>query len=69
MKVNVEFRPRRRPGQVVELAAGATVADLLSKVGEGRDSTLAVRGSDPIPEDETLREGDDILLLSAFSGG
>ena len=69
VKVHVVFRPRRKADVDVTLPAGATVGDLLRAVAEGADSTLAVRGSTPIPEAESLREGEEILLLSAFSGG
>lgn len=69
MKVRVTFRPRRREPEDLEMAPGATVGDLLRRVGQGADSTLVVRGPDPIPEDERLVDGDDLLLLSAFSGG
>ncbi len=69
VQVRVLFRPRRKADAQVELSAGATVGDLLHAVGEGADSTLAVRGGTPIPEGEGLRDGEEILLLSAFSGG
>lgn len=69
MNVRVQFRPRRKPDAAVALPVGATVGDLLRAVGEGADSTLAVRGGTPIPEGEALRDGEEILLLSAFSGG
>ncbi|HUR25377.1 MAG TPA: MoaD/ThiS family protein [Candidatus Thermoplasmatota archaeon] len=67
--VRVEFRPRRQTDRAIALAAGATVGDLLRAVGESADHTLAVRGETPIPEAEALRDGESILLLSAFSGG
>lgn len=69
MQVTVQFRPRRQPDRVVDLPAGATVADLLEATGQQRDHVLVVRGRDPIPEDEALQEGDELLVLSAFSGG
>ena len=69
LRVLVEFRPRRQPDRAVELAAGATVGDLLRAVGESADHTLAVRGQTPVTEAEPLRDGESILLLSAFSGG
>ena len=69
MQVHVEFRPRRQPDRAVELSQGAKVKDLLAATGQGVDSTLVIRGNDPIPEDEELRDGESILLLSAFSGG
>lgn len=69
VRVSVEFRPRRQADRGVELPAGATVADLLRAVGASADHTLAVRGETPVPEGEPLRDGEAILLLSAFSGG
>lgn len=51
------------------LPAGATVADLLRAVQQSPDSTLVVRGATPIVEGEPLVEGEELLLLSAFSGG
>jgi sulfur carrier protein ThiS len=69
VRILVEFRPRRQPDRAVDLPAGATVGDLLRSVGESADHNLAVRGETPVPEAEALREGESILLLSAFSGG
>ena len=69
VQVRVLFRPRRRDDATFQLPAGATVGDLLGAVHESPDSTLAVRGSTPIPEGESLVDGEEILLLSAFSGG
>lgn len=69
VKVSVLFRPRRQADAVIELAHGATVGDLLQRVGESPDSTLVVRGDTPIPEAEALRDGEEILVLSSFSGG
>ena len=69
VRVLVEFRPRRRTDGPVDVPAGATVGDLLRAVGESRDHTLAVRGDTPVAESEPLRDGESILLLSAFSGG
>jgi sulfur carrier protein ThiS len=69
VRVLVEFRPRRKAGGAVDLPPGATVGDLLEAVGESRDHTLAVRGDSPVTEREPLRDGESILLLSAFSGG
>ena len=69
MQVRVTFRPRRQEDRAVRLPAGATVADLLRSVGASADGAVAVRGGVPVPEDAELAEGDEILLLSAFSGG
>ena len=69
VQVRVLFRPRRQADAAVTLPAGSTVGDLLRVVRESPDSTLAVRGSTPVPEGEALVDGEEILLLSAFSGG
>ena len=68
-RVRVEFRPRRAADRDVELPAGATVGDLLRAVGQPADHTLVVRGSTPVTEGELLADGEQLLLLSAFSGG
>lgn len=69
MQVHVQFRPRRQPDRAVDLPAGAKVQDLLAATGQVADSTLVVRGKDPIPEGEDLQDGESLLLMSAFSGG
>lgn len=67
--VHVEFRPARQPPQSLQLPAGATVSDLLHATRQSPDATLVIRGPDPITEGEALRDGETLLLLSAFSGG
>lgn len=69
VKVYVEFRPRRQEDRAVELDDGANAADLVHAVGESTDIIVVVRGDTPIPEDETLVDGETVLLLSAASGG
>jgi len=48
---------------------GATARDVLVRLGQSVDGTVVVRSGTPIPETETVAEGDRLLLLSAFSGG
>jgi sulfur carrier protein ThiS len=69
MHVNVVFRPRRQDARRVELAPGATVRDVLLATGQAPDHTLVIRGSTPITESELLQDGEELTLLSAFSGG
>ena len=69
VKVLVEFRPARQPPRDVELPSGATAGDVLTAVGQSPDATLVVRGEDPIVESEPVRDGERLMLLSAFSGG
>ncbi len=69
VRVHVSFRPRRREPESLALPEGATVQDLLEAVGQPIDGTVAVRAGRPVPEDAPLVDGDEIVLLSSFSGG
>ncbi len=69
LQVNVRFRPRRQEDRPIDLPAGSTAGDLVAAVGEPTDMIVVVRQGTPIPEDEVLTDGEDILLLSAASGG
>ena len=61
------MRAHRTEG--VELPEGATGLDLLRKLGLPPDAHLVVRGDIPIPVDEPLAEGEELLILSVVSGG
>lgn len=69
MQVRVRFRPRRQPDREVELPDGARVEDLVRAVDESPSVIVAVRAGVPIAEDEALVDGEEILLMSAASGG
>lgn len=69
MDVHVRFRPRRQEDRQVSLPDGSTAADLVAAVGESVDVIVVVRSGTPIAEDEPLHGGEDLLLLSAASGG
>jgi sulfur carrier protein ThiS len=65
------FLPRGAEGpQRYTLAPGATVADLLARIGiePGTDLTAAVNGELADPGTE-LGEGADVMLLSPMEGG
>ena len=69
VQVNVRFRPRRKPDGPMALADGACAGDLLRAVGEPADHTVVVRAGVPLAESVMLADGDELLVLSAFSGG
>jgi len=69
MKVSVRLLPTRRETRTVELAKGATVADLIAALGLYPDAWIAVRGDRPVPLDEPLSDSDDIKLIAVVSGG
>lgn len=68
MHIRVRFRPRRQEDREVQVD-GDTVGDLLAAVGEPADVVLVVRDGTPIPESTPLVDGEELLLLSAASGG
>ena len=53
----------------IELAQGATGADLLEALGLAPDAHILLRGDRPIPMDEPLEDGERLVVLSAVSGG
>ncbi len=66
-RVSVEVLPGRRR-LVVELEE-PTVAELLRRLGLGRESAVVVRDGRPLLEDEELRDGDHVVVFIAASGG
>ncbi len=65
------FLPRGVDGaRRIELAAGATVADLLDAIGIPRDAelTAGVNG-DLASRDTRLDQGADVILISPMEGG
>jgi sulfur carrier protein ThiS len=65
------FLPRGADGpQRYTVAAGATIADLLTVIGvpPDRDVTAAVDG-ELAARDTPLRDGADVMLLSPMEGG
>ncbi len=52
-----------------EVRAGMTLHSALKKLGILPEGVLATRNGEMITEDEILREGDEIRLISVISGG
>ena len=69
MKVKVRLLPGKKRARTLELSARATVEDAIRSLGLFPDGWIAVRGETPVPLDERLRDGDDLKLISAVSGG
>ncbi len=68
MRVAVERLQLHRTDEV-ELPANATGLELFKRLGIAPDAHLLVRGEQPVPLDEPLREGDSLLVISVVSGG
>jgi thiamine biosynthesis protein ThiS len=60
-------------GDEVEVAAGATVHDLLEQLGLGRRLIVVERNGEPVPRREltttALADGDRLELVRAVAGG
>ena len=60
-------------GEAVELADGATVDDLLSRLGLGERWVLVERNGEPVARRDlattSLDEGDRVELVRAVAGG
>jgi len=69
MRVTFNLLPTTKEKKVLELQQGARVEDAVRALGLFPDAWIAVRGSDPIPSDGLLIDGDEIKLVSVISGG
>ena len=52
-----------------EVRAGMTLRDALLKVEIQPEAVLSTRAGELITDDEILREGDEIRLITVISGG
>jgi sulfur carrier protein ThiS len=62
----VTLRLRNKEYQV---KPGMTLRDSLLKIGVLPEAVLAVRDGEMITEDEILRDGEQVKLISVVSGG
>ena len=69
MLVTVQLLPTRKETKKVELPKGATVEKAIRSAGLLPDEWIPVRGNQPLPLDEKLKEGDELKLISVVSGG
>jgi sulfur carrier protein ThiS len=68
MKVKITRVPQDATA-VVEIQKGDTVQMLLKKLHLRSDAVIVVRGSRPIPEDDTLEDEQELSILQVASGG
>jgi len=58
-----------REERVVEVAEGATVAEVLRALGVNREEVVVRLRDAIVTEEEALRDGDTIELIRVISGG
>ena len=64
MTVRVVFRK-----QTFEVKPGMTLHSVLEDIGVDPETVIAIREGEMITADETLRDEDDVKLISIISGG
>lgn len=69
MKVTATILPTRKETVSIELEEGSDVEQLVRALSYLPDGWIAVRGGQPVPMDEPLKDGDDLKLISVVSGG
>jgi sulfur carrier protein ThiS len=68
MKVKITRIPQDTTS-VVEIKKGETVEFLLKKLHLRSDAVIVMRGSTPIPSDDTLEDEQSLRILQVASGG
>jgi len=68
MKINV-FYDRENKEKTIELANNSSVKDLLAKMKINPVTVIVSKHDNIIPEDEKLKDKDNIRLISVISGG
>ncbi len=69
MKVILNILPVRKERRIIELKRGATAESAIRALGLYPDGWIPVRGDEPIPLDEPLKDGDELKLIAVVSGG
>jgi len=67
--VTIHLLPTRKETKRIELQEGALVEHAIRSLGLFPDGWIAVRGNEPLPLDEPLKDGDELKLVSVVSGG
>jgi sulfur carrier protein ThiS len=68
MKIKITRVPQETT-TVVDCEKGETVQDMLKRLHLRSDAVIVIRGSHPIPEDDTLQDEQELKILQVASGG
>ena len=52
-----------------EIEFSGTVSELLKKLSINPETVIAAKNDELVPEDEELKDGDEVKLLAVISGG
>jgi len=68
MKVKITRVPQDST-TVVNIKKGESIQNLLKQLNLRSDTVIVLRGSRPIPEDDTLEDEQELHILQVASGG
>jgi sulfur carrier protein ThiS len=69
VRVHLRQLGPERGERTLELGAGAQVRDALRAAGIVPEMVLVARGKLVVPDDEPLRDGDELLVTRVVTGG
>ena len=55
--------------EIKEIEFSGTVSELLKKLNINPETVIAAKNDELVPEDEELKDGDEVKLLAVISGG
>ena len=68
MKIKVNIS-RTKETKSLELDVGTTVQDALKKLNLKPDTIVVMSKNKPIPIDDELRDGEELVIIQVSSGG
>jgi len=68
MQINIFFE-RENKNKKIELNENSSVRDLLDKLKINPVTVIAARDNELIPENERLKDNDNIMIMPVVSGG
>ncbi len=69
MFISVNLFPRGEAIEKIELDDGSNGFALLKKLKLAPDVHIITRNKEPIPMDDVLNDGDELIIISVVSGG
>ncbi len=60
---------RTNETKTINLKTGSTVQDVLTKINMKPDTLIVINKNNPIPIDQELKNGEELMILQVSSGG
>ena len=70
IQVNIKVKiSRTNETKEVDIKTGSTVQDVIKKINLKPDTIIVINNNKPIPIDEELEGGEELIILQVSSGG